>query len=466
MDKRTVKRTIGVCTAAAFVALFAVVPPPEGLAIEGWKVLGVLCGAIALWLANTFPRYIVTMYIIASVVALGCYGAMNDALRQFMSNATFMIVGSFLLASMLSNTNLPLRVVGRFVKVTKDDGRFLLLAILLTTTMLSSLCDDITALTIMYAFVVPLFNIERGIVTPQDRNLKAALMIGLPVAAYAGGMITPVGAPTNVVAIEMLRTATGVEMTFAQWFAIMLPIAFLIMLVYWFFLCVAVKPGKLSEETYEKLKNATSLGKWTAQEKKSAVILASMLTMWFSSTFFPILTNAMVICIGGVAMFFPGVEVITHDDFQKHASWDLFFFMPGIMIIANVIQTSGLVDWAVADILPMLSSLPPYATILLVSVLILAIRSTIQAGPPVTILMIPAVMEIGSAVGIDPAAMMIVCVIWGTICYLMPIDILKSITYDLGQFSVRQLLLTELPTIVVTLVFLTFYVPFIVGVVM
>ena len=163
-------------------------------------------------------------------------------------------------------------------------------------------------------------------------------MIGLPIAAYAGGLITPVGAPSNVIAIDMLRNAAGIDISFLQWFAIMLPLAFIIIFVFWGFLCITLRPGKLDPATYKELKEATNLGKWSANEKKALIILVCMLTLWFSGSFIKVLHSSVVVIIGAVAMFMPGVNVVTNEDFQKHASWDLFFLMPGVMIMAHVVE--------------------------------------------------------------------------------------------------------------------------------
>ena len=48
---------------------------------------------------------------------------------------------------------------------------------------------------------------------------------------------------------------------------------------------------------------------------------------------------------------------------------------------------------------------------------------------------------------------------------MLPIDILRAYTYDAGQFTVRQMWKAEIPTVVVSLVFSTVYLPMAVGVV-
>ena len=459
------KRIVGIAIALAFLLFFALTPPPEGLAVAAWHVFGVLFSSVIMWLFDIFPKMIVTLYVCAACVAVGCYDSMSEVLKSFMTSASIMVLGSFFLAGMLSQTNIPLRLVGFLVRFTKDSGRAFLLVILATCALISSFCDDMTAATIVYTFVVSLFGIERRVVTDENRSLRAAMMIGIPLAAYAGGCITPVGAPSNVVAIELLRATAGVDITFLQWFLIMIPLSWFIVLVLWGFLCLTLRPEPLDPATYRKIREATSLGRWTAVEKKSLAIFLGMVALWFAGSAVPLLSSPMVVIIGAIVMYLPGVDVMVPERFQKIASWDLFFLLPGVMVMATVIERSGLIQWLVDNAFAVLAGLPVPLTLFLACLVLFLIRVLIPAGPPVTILAIPALIGIGAVAGIHPVVMTCVGVVWGTICFMLPIDILRAYTYDAGQFTVRQMWKAEVPTVVVSLVFSTVYLPVAVGMV-
>lgn len=457
------KRIVGIAIAMAFLLFFALTPPPEGLAVPAWHVFGVLFSSVIMWLFDIFPKMIVTLYVCAACVVVGCYDSMSEALKSFMTSASIMVLGSFFLAGMLSQTNIPLRLVGFLTRFTKDSGKAFLLVILATCTLISSFCDDMTAATIVYTFVVSLFGIERRVVVEENRALRAAMMIGIPLAAYAGGCITPVGAPSNVVAIELLRATAGVDITFLQWFLIMIPISWFIVLVLWAFLCLTLRPEPLDPATYRKIREATSLGPWTAVEKKSLAVFLGMVVLWFAGSAVPILSSPMVVIIGAIVMYLPGVDLMVPERFQKIASWDLFFLLPGVMVMATVIERSGLIQWLIDNAFTALSGLPMPVTLFLACLVLFLIRVFIPAGPPVTILAIPALIGIGAVAGIHPVTMTCIGVVWGTICFMLPIDILRAYTYDAGQFTVRQMWRAEVPTVLISLAFTTFYMPLAVG---
>ncbi|MCI2242893.1 SLC13 family permease [Adlercreutzia faecimuris] len=457
------KRIVGIAIAMAFLLFFALTPPPEGLAVPAWHVFGVLFSSVIMWLFDIFPKMIVTLYVCAACVVVGCYDSMSEALKSFMTSASIMVLGSFFLAGMLSQTNIPLRLVGFLTRFTKDSGKAFLLVILATCTLISSFCDDMTAATIVYTFVVSLFGIERRVVVEENRALRAAMMIGIPLAAYAGGCITPVGAPSNVVAIELLRATAGVDITFLQWFLIMIPISWFIVIVLWAFLCLTLRPEPLDPATYRKIREATSLGPWTAAEKKSLAVFLGMVALWFAGSAVPILSSPMVVIIGAIVMYLPGVDLMVPERFQKIASWDLFFLLPGVMVMATVIERSSLIQWLIDNAFTALSGLPMPVTLFLACLVLFLIRVFIPAGPPVTILAIPALIGIGAVAGIHPVTMTCIGVVWGTICFMLPIDILRAYTYDAGQFTVRQMWRAEVPTVLISLAFTTFYMPLAVG---
>jgi sodium-dependent dicarboxylate transporter 2/3/5 len=62
----------------------------------------------------------------------------------------------------------------------------------------------------------------------KDPRLGVALVLGVAYAASIGGMGTPVGSPTNVIAMGFL-TERGVDLSFVQWMMLGLPVVLLLL---------------------------------------------------------------------------------------------------------------------------------------------------------------------------------------------------------------------------------------------
>src|SRR5690606_21176911 len=69
-----------------------------------------------------------------------------------------------------------------------------------------------------------------------DLALGGALTLGVAHAASIGGVGTPVGTPTNLIAIAFFENA-GEPIAFAEWMARAIPIMLLILPIAWLLLC-------------------------------------------------------------------------------------------------------------------------------------------------------------------------------------------------------------------------------------
>lgn len=461
------KRLWGIAFATLSLAIVWFVPAPEGMSQAGWYLSGVLISSLIMWLTEAFPKVVVTLYIIGAVAILGIFDSMATAMKFFMSQPILMVIGSFFIAAMLDNTNLPFRLVGFLVRFSKDNGKAFLLIIMIATAFAASVLADMAAAMIFFAFVVSVFGMKRREITPDNLGLKKALMIAIPISAFAGSLCIPIGGPVNLIVIGMLEGATGISISFAQWFLIMGPISLIIIVTLWFWLCVTLKPGRIEKEQYESfVSRVKELGPWNANEIKALIILFGMIALWFAGSWMPIFANGMVVIIGVLIMYCPGIDIITRENFEKEASWDLFFFLSGIMIIAQATQDTGLITWIIDNSFSWLAGANPILVVFISSVILLIMRICIPAGPPVIIMSVPALITIGLGVGINPVVMASIGCVWGVLAFIMPAEVIKALTYEFGYFKIFDMWKAEIPTIVTLLAILTFFIPFIVGVVM
>ena len=177
-------------------------------------------------------------------------------------------------------------------------------------------------------------------------------------------------------------------------------------------------------------------------------MLVLLIVMWFAGTWIPVFASGTVIVIGAVLMYLPGVNLVKAETFQKEASWDLLFFLAGIMIIANANTVTGLVPWAVDNFFSWLAFVDPVLMVFLSAVLIIVIRVVVPAGPPVTAMAVPALITMALGIGVNPAIIVAVGTAFGAMVFFLPLDPLKAYTFEYGQFSMKELLKVEVPAVV------------------
>ena len=110
-----------------------------------------------------------------------------------------------------------------------------------------------------------------------------ALLLGVAYAASIGGVATPVGTPTNLIAIGFLADSSGVNISFPQWMAIGLPTAALMIPASWWILTRWIYPVERTSAhagAAEVREALVALGRLTTPEVRVAMVFAVVGAAW------------------------------------------------------------------------------------------------------------------------------------------------------------------------------------------
>src|SRR5690606_6766286 len=103
-----------------------------------------------------------------------------------------------------------------------------------------------------------------------ENQIGQALMLGIAYSASIGGMATIIGTPTNIVLVGVVKEMYGVDIGFAQWMTLAVPVAVGLLMICWVYLVkiaypfptIALPGGK------EEIRRQISLlGKMSPEEK-------------------------------------------------------------------------------------------------------------------------------------------------------------------------------------------------------
>ncbi len=68
---------------------------------------------------------------------------------------------------------------------------------------------------------------------PDSNPFTKAIALGIPFACNIGGIGTPIGTPPNAFLAAYLLDTQGIEVGFAQWMLLGLPVAVVMLLLVW-----------------------------------------------------------------------------------------------------------------------------------------------------------------------------------------------------------------------------------------
>lgn len=333
------KSLIGVILAAICVTVTYLLPGSEELSHEGITALGVLGMASILWISNTLPFGVTGLLALVMLVLLGV-SDMASVFVGFSNSSVIFVITVFCLTAAVMNTKLTLRLINKLLRWAGSSAEKLVLAYMAAAALLSSVMSNVPVTVLFLGLAQPVLKAVGA--KPGSSRLGKCLMIGIPFAAFNGGMATPAGSSFNVLAMGVFESIAGKPLTFLQWMAVGLPTAIVATLVCWICLVKIFKPEAINEECSASIREeAENAGKISAYEKKVLFMLVAMPVLWILGTWFPALDVTVVSIIGFVVMFMPGINILTWKQFEESVPWNIILMFGAILSLGTIVAKTG-----------------------------------------------------------------------------------------------------------------------------
>ena len=205
---------------AAGVAVCWILPRPDGVSAEGWRLTGVFTSAIAGLMLRPLPGGAVILLALIAAVWLDAL-TLEQALASFAAPPVWLVVGALLMAHALIATGLARRIALLFVRHFGTSSKGLAGALILSDLSLATMIPSNTSR-------------AGGVIMPITRSMaelygsrpgRTARLLGtyLMVAVYQGEIVATAtfltGQAGNFVAAEIAATVADYQLTWARWAA-------------------------------------------------------------------------------------------------------------------------------------------------------------------------------------------------------------------------------------------------------
>lgn len=456
------KRFLFIAIAIGVLVLFAFVPCPEGLGRDGMLVIGLTLFNIVLWMGNVVPKPIAGLIVLLLLPLLGITDGFSATYKTFISSVFFFLLAAFAIAAMIHNSDLPKRLMAFFLNKFGNSTKKIVLAFMIVSAIISTVMSDLAACALFSAVAFSIFDDESMKEEARfDDAFVKCIMIGIPIGSLTGGIATPIGSSSNITMLELLTQTNGMEITFLQWMIIGVPIAIISVILSWIALTMMFRPAPLSHEQLGALQRTCyNLGKLSTKEIKILVLLALMFGMWIATSWVKVVDSTAVAVIGMIIMFLPGMDLLTWDEYSKEVPWDLVIMLGCLMALAASMLSTGAIDWVAESVLGNAGTWNPYLVLFAIGAVIALLRAFIPSGPPIVVMLTPALIAIAQSAGLNGFAVIMAMSIWAQITFLLPaVDALYLITYSKGYYTIPDVLKFGLPLTIILLVLFTFLLP-------
>jgi sodium-dependent dicarboxylate transporter 2/3/5 len=361
--------------------------------------------AVGLWITEAIPPFAVSLFILAYLVFTMGNPHLNDAPEQidkyvntFSSSVIWLLLGGFFMAAAMTKTGLDKRVLMFTLKVSGNNPKKILIAIM-TTTMFASMLMSYSATTSMViAAMMPLF------ISLGKSGKTKAMLLGISIASATGGMGTIIASSTNAMTAGLLEKA-GERVDFLDWMMYGVPVACALNAICCYFLIrLFIKDPAPVDLGFLKPGLAARSGSNTQRKIVVGVIIVTV-ACWLTTPLHNV-TVAAIAAIPIVALTVTGI--LTSNDIRQ-LPWDTLFLIAGGLSLGVALESTGTLDYYAHKMKAL--DLGPVAFLVTLAYLTM-LFSNVMSNVATCMLFIPMGMaiipewkiEVGIAVGLSASA--------------------------------------------------------------
>tara|TARA_R100001086_G_C11843405_1_gene259631 strand:+ start:226 stop:1641 length:1416 start_codon:yes stop_codon:yes gene_type:complete len=441
----------------ALAALMLLFGPPEGLNHAAWGT-GALMALMAVWWATEAIPIPATSLLPLFVLPLVGAGSPAQTGSDYANHIVILLLGGFIVALGIERWNLHQRIALNVISRVGTSPGAIVFGFMLATAVLSMWISN-TASTLM---MVPIAISASAVLGSVSKHFTTALLLGVCYAASIGGVATPIGTPTNLIAISWLQTEAGAHIGFAQWMAFGLPAMALLLPVAWWNVTrgMPVRSENAEAVSAHVKSQLIGIGKMTVQETRVAIVFGITATLWLlrlplqlflEASGIELLANyggaevdMMIAIFGGVLMFLVpagGGEDRGLLNWQEaeQIPWGVLLLFGGGIAMGKAISRTGLSEW-IGENLRVLDVLPPLIFIVIVVALVIFLTEVTSNVATMTTLA-PVLGSLAVALGTAPESLLGPAAVAASCAFMLPVATApNAIVYGTGHITIQQMI--------------------------
>ena len=462
---------------AALGVYWALPGGENGLSDAGRATAAIACLMAIWWLSEAMPLAATALLPIV-LFPLADVMPIREAAAPYAREYIFLFMGGFMLALAMERWNLHRRIALRTVLTAGTSPRRLVGGFMAASAFLSMWISN-TATTVMLLPIglslVTLLS-DRGSTEAAasepppagepsssgldgDPHFATCLMLGIAYAASIGGMATLIGTPPNLFMAGFVQDTYGLEIGFARWTAMALPLVVVFLFLAWIVLTRWVYPVRftpiaggreLIRGELDKL-GRLSRGEWT-------VLVVFVLTAVGWITREPLshwtwlveqipavgrMHDAQIGLTAALALFLIPVDarrgVFALDwDTAKRLPWGILLLFGGGLSLAAAFKSSGLTEW-IGHQVAALGHLPPLGLIVLVTVTVILLTE-LTSNLATASAFLPILGGVAVGIGMDPMVLIVPAGLAASCAFMMPVATPpNAIVFGSGHVTIRQM---------------------------
>ena len=279
--------TIGlVLGPALFLAMFLTQELQSVMAPEAWRVAAIGLWMAIWWATEAIPVAVTAFMPLAVFEPLGI-ATFRDAAVPYANPTIYLFLGGFMMALAIERWNLHRRIALAILERTGTDGKRLIGGFMLVCALLSMWMTNTSTTMMLLPIVMSVVGVIRenmpDVSEHEKDNFQLVILLGVAYAASIGGLATLVGTPPNALLIGYMADNYDLEISFARWMMVGIPVTFVILPLAWFLLTRVLYPVRIpaSDAVKAHLHDIREeLGPMITAERRVAMLFGAVVFCW------------------------------------------------------------------------------------------------------------------------------------------------------------------------------------------
>ena len=392
--------------------------------------------AIIMFIWEKHPLGVTSMIVCIGLIITGVLD-WKTAFSGFIDSNVILFVAMFIVGGALFETGMANKIGGVVTHFAKSE-RQLIIAIMVIVGLMSGVLSNTGTAAVLIPVVIG--------ITAKSGYSRSKLLMPLVFAAAMGGNLSLIGAPGNLIAQSAMQEI-GKSFGFFEYTKIGVPIlitGILFFALIGYKLLPDTKPS--GDSVYGEQKDYSDVPKWK-QWLSLIILILTLIGMIFEEKIG--IKLCVVGCIG--ALLLVVTSVISEKQALKSIDLKTIFLFGGTLSLASALQKSGAGELLANKVISFLGDNPSPYLLTFVVFILCCVLTNFMSNTATTALMVPICFSISEAIGADPSAVLMACVIGGSCAYATPIGMpANTMVIRAGGYTFKDYAKSGIPLIIVS----------------
>jgi sodium-dependent dicarboxylate transporter 2/3/5 len=426
-----VRERLGFLLGPAALAICLLTPPPGGLGELEWRVAGLGMLMAIWWITEAIPIYATALLPLVLLPLLGV-AAIGDAAAPYANPVIYLFMGGFVIAAALEACGLHRRIAVAIIGAVGTRPANLIGGFMAATAFISMWVSNTATVVMLLPMATSVIDaVEKGANGDSaGRNFPLALLLGMAYAATIGGVGTLIGTPPTALLAGFMSETYGVQIGFAQWMLVGVPVVLVGVPVSWLLLTRVLHPVGRAEIAGGRAlfeSQARELGPMSRAEKTVAVITTLTALAWLTQPLIervlPQVSDAGIAMTGAMLMFLVPIDwkrgrfAIEWKDAER-MPWSVLVLFGGGLSLASAIQTTGLAA-TIGNGMAALGSWP-VVMVMAVVTLVVVFLTELTSNTATAATFLPVVASVSVGMGQDPMMLAVPAAMAAGLSFMLP----------------------------------------------